>query len=137
MRSELGYSGPSGERMIHQTITVRIPEQWAGHVSSRSLRTWLSDHVRSESPLPPDPGPGPVRLSIAVPRRLLATLAAGIGASESEFLRRLIAGRMPANSGRTAAAPRGKFWWICGSLAAFLLFVTAGKRNVGTRGGLL
>jgi hypothetical protein len=110
-------------------MTIRVPQSWSGRVSSRTLRMWLREQARNSRPLPDDPGPGPVRLSLAVPRQPLATLAAGLG-SESEFLRRLIAARLPADVSEAPA--REKPRWLWGALAAVFIFFVLRKSTAGT-----
>jgi hypothetical protein len=62
-------------------------------------------------------------MTLAVPRKTLTALAAGVGASESEFLRRLIADHVPSNDPPSA----GKFWWLWKSVAAVLVLAAFGK----------
>jgi hypothetical protein len=63
---------------------------------------------------------------LAVPRQPLITAATSLGISESEFLRRLIAGRIPTDAASLYAPSGAKL--LLGSLAAFLLLVAVGKQ---------
>lgn len=112
--------------MSHPAITIRVPHPWAGRVSSQYVRVWLSSYGRNQGSLPPDPGPGPVRLSLALPRQPLGIVAARLGLSESEFLRRLIAQHLPVNTLPAENRSHNKTRWLWG-LAAVLFLAVVGK----------
>jgi hypothetical protein len=73
-----------------QIVTLRVPDAWAGHVTSARVRSILRQFRLRPGKLPPDPGAGDTRISLSLPCHELAGLSSALG-SESTVLRRLIA----------------------------------------------
>lgn len=76
---------------MRETYSLRIPEEWGGHVNSPRVREWLAGYFRQPSSLPSDPGPGDLKVNLSLPRRAVRTLSAMHEVSQSSALRRLIA----------------------------------------------
>jgi hypothetical protein len=71
------------------TFTFRVPDSMTGRLSSAEMRSWLTQFVRNPYSLPPDPGSGYERVSLTLPRELVAQVAGYLRCSPSTALRRL------------------------------------------------
>jgi hypothetical protein len=78
--------------MLKDSIHLRCPLSWRGRVRSRQVRKWFKKLEEGQGPLSPsDPGPGPLELSIRLPRGTLKRIAVLRRTSGTALLRRLIA----------------------------------------------
>ena len=59
--------------MIH-VVSVRVPSEWRGRVTSEQIRAWVVAWLRQPVPLTENPAPGPHRLSIRFSGTELAAL---------------------------------------------------------------
>lgn len=78
--------------MLNDSIHLRCPLSWRGRVRSRQVRKWFKKLEDGEGLLSSsDPGPGPLELSIRLPRGALKRVAVLRRTSGTALLRRLIA----------------------------------------------
>ena len=81
------------------TVTLRVPESMAEHLTSAQMRSWLVDFLRRPHSLPPDPGPGERRLSLTLSREEVLQVAGFLRCSPSVALRCVAAERLGISSG--------------------------------------
>lgn len=78
--------------MLKDSIHLRCPLSWRGRVRSRQVRKWFKKLEEGQGRLSSfDPGPGPLELSIRLPRGALKRAAVLRRTSGTALLRRLIA----------------------------------------------
>lgn len=78
--------------MLNDSIHLRCPLSWRGRVRSRQVRKWFKKLEDGQGLLSSsDPGPGPLELSIRLPRGALKRIAVLRRTSGTALLRRLIA----------------------------------------------
>jgi hypothetical protein len=78
--------------MLKDSIHLRCPLGWRGRVRSREVRKWFKKLVEGQGPLSAsDPGPGPLEISIRLPRGALKRIAVLWRTSGTALLRRMIA----------------------------------------------
>ena len=78
--------------MLNDFIHLRCPLSWRGRVRSRQVRKWFKKLEEGQSLLSSsDPGPGPLEVSIRLPRGALKRVAVLRRTSGTALLRRLIA----------------------------------------------
>src|SRR5712691_211927 len=81
------------------TVTLRVPESMAEHLTSAQMRSWLLDFLRRAHSLPPDPGSGEQRVSLTLSREEVLQVAGFLHGSPSVALRRIAAERLGISSG--------------------------------------
>lgn len=85
---------------LREAIHFRAPERWRGRVKSHKVRLWFRQFAQWKGELAPkDPGPGPLELSVRIPRRELKQAAKRQGISGTVLLRRLIAAQLEPQKG--------------------------------------
>jgi hypothetical protein len=90
--------------MLNDSIHLRCPLSWRGRVRSRQVRKWFKKLEEGQGLLSSsDPGPGPLELSIRLPRGALKRVAVLRRTSGTALLRRLIAPHVEA---RESPPPR-------------------------------
>jgi hypothetical protein len=80
------------------SYSLRVPSQWAGRLDSRQMQTFLESYFQRACPLPPDPGAGPLQLTLSLPARAVESFSSGLGESVAGSLRRLAAFNLPLGS---------------------------------------
>ena len=98
--------------MLKDSIHYRGPLSWRGKVRSRPVRKWFKELEEGQGTLAPnDPDPGPLELSVRLPRGALNRAAKLYGASGTTLLRRLIAAHVEPRESppprATAVVPSG------------------------------
>lgn len=78
-----------------RVFSLRAPSRWVGRLTSEQVRGWIGDYLRAPKPLPADPGPGDVFISLFLPERAVKVLSGLVDAPSSAALRRLIAAHIP------------------------------------------
>jgi len=87
--------------MPKDSIHLRCPLSWRGRVRSRQVRKWFRKLEEGQGLLSSsDPGPGPLELSIRLPRGALKRIAVLRRTSGTALLRRLIAAHVQPSSWR-------------------------------------
>ena len=90
---------------LRDAIHFRAPQRWRGKVKSRKVRDWFRQSAQWPGALAPaDPGPGPLELSVRIPRRELKQAAQRLGISGTVLLRRLIAAQLEPQQGLKAGS---------------------------------
>jgi hypothetical protein len=74
------------------SIHFRVPENWRGKAKSKRVRKWFQRFLDGKISLAPiDPGPGPLELSVRLPRGELKRAAQQFKMPGVSLLRRIIA----------------------------------------------
>jgi hypothetical protein len=115
-----------------RVISVRVPSDWQGRVTSEGVRACVVACLRQPVSLTKDPGPGRYKLSIRLTGSELAALRRISGKSTSSAIRRIAASHSLAEPQTNGAK------WLNGifGIGLVLLSVFGGSVNgVGQRGG--
>ncbi len=112
--------------MIH-VVSIRVPSESYGRVSSDQLRSWVLAWFRQPSPLPTDPSPGRYKLSVRLTGTELAALRRVRGRSISSVVRSIAVQHIPAPQ---KSGPK----WLEGILGigfAVLSLISGPTKDVG------
>lgn len=71
------------------TFTLRAAASLTERLSSADVRSWLEDFVRDPRLLPPDPGSGPGRVSLTLPKDVVSAVANYLHCTRSSAIRRV------------------------------------------------
>jgi hypothetical protein len=115
-----------------QVISIRVPSNWQGRVTSESVRACVVACLRQPVPLTKDPGPGSYKLSIRFTGSQLAALRRISRNSVSSAIRRIAASHSLAEPQTNGAK------WLNGifGIGLVLLSLFGGSiKGVGQRGG--
>jgi hypothetical protein len=87
--------GQRSQSLPLEPIHFRAPLNWLGLVKSKRVREWFHEFLDGRISLSSsDPGPGPLELSVRLPRGTLRHTARALKVESAVLLRRLIAARM-------------------------------------------
>jgi len=114
-----------------QVISVRLPSEWAGRVTSGLAREWVTAWLSQPTTLQQAPVPGAFKLNLRLSKLEIAELRRTSGNSTSSAIRAILALHVSS----TSEPQKRGIKWVIGGIASgivlFLLVVT----GVGPRGG--
>ena len=86
-----------------ETLTLRIPRNWVGHVNAAQVRAWIAKYTFNPAILPPARVSLEARVSWRLPLELVRDMARKLVCSPGELVRRVVAAGLRSTAQRTDA----------------------------------
>jgi len=114
---------------MDHVVSVRVPANWCGRLTSDQLREWILDWVANPVPFNHLPPPGPYKISIRLTQREFDTLKRVRRKNISEVIRGVAALNMPvAEQTKEMKVLSG----ILGVASALVALFSAGRTSQST-----
>lgn len=115
--------------------SIRLSAAWSGKVSSRSARAWVTAWLLRPVPLPEDPGPGPVRLSLRLSHGEVRSLERTSRGTASSAVRRVLALHINSTEPQNQTTkPNSVFAKVLGIGVSLLILFVFSASDVGQSG---
>jgi hypothetical protein len=112
-----------------RVVSVRVPSDWEGRVTSADAREWVLGWLRGPKPIHEVP-PGPYKLNLRLSGAEISALKGATGMPVSSAIRGVLASHISASG----TDKRGLKWLVTAAVSGISLFLLFAAR-VGQRGG--